>query len=45
VLLVELLMDAEIVSADRLASLLEECNELIAILTTISKKVKSQAKG
>jgi four helix bundle protein len=40
----ELLVDAEIVPFDRLASLQEECNQLIAILTTISKKVKSTSK-
>ena len=40
----ELLVDAEIVPVDRLSALLEECNQLIAILTTISKKVKSHAK-
>src|SRR2546423_12386038 len=37
----ELLADAEIVSAHRLISLQDECNQLIAILTTISKKVKA----
>jgi four helix bundle protein len=37
----ELLVDAELVSADRLSPLLDECNQLIAILTTIAKKVKS----
>jgi four helix bundle protein len=40
----ELLVDAEIISGDRLTRLLEECNQLIAILTTISKKVKSHVK-
>src|SRR6266404_6146106 len=40
----ELLVDAEIVPVNRLSALLEECNQLIAILTTISKKVKSHAK-
>ena|SRR6266404_6745228 len=40
----ELLVDAEILPPDRLASLQDECNQLIAILTTISKKVKSHAK-
>ena len=40
----ELLVDAEIVPPDRLASLQDECNQLIAILTTISKKVKANAK-
>jgi four helix bundle protein len=38
----ELLIDAELVPADRLAPLLDECNQLMAILTTIAKKVKSQ---
>jgi four helix bundle protein len=38
----ELLLDAEIVPNDRLSPLLKECNELIAVLTTISKKVKSK---
>jgi four helix bundle protein len=37
----ELLTDAELVPADRLGPLLDECNQLIAILTTIAKKVKS----
>jgi len=37
----ELLVDAELVAADRLSPLLDECNQLIAILTTIAKKVKS----
>ena len=36
----ELLVDGEILPADRLAALQSECNQLIAILTTISKKVK-----
>jgi four helix bundle protein len=40
----ELLVDAAIVPVDQLSALLDECNQLIAILTTISKKVKSQAK-
>jgi four helix bundle protein len=40
----ELLCDAEIISSDRLAPLQDECNQLIAIMTTISIKVKS-AKG
>src|SRR5437016_1817655 len=38
----ELLADGEIISADRLASLQDECSQLIAILTTISKKMKSR---
>jgi four helix bundle protein len=40
----ELLVDAEMVLADRLSPLLGECNQLIAILTTIAKKVKSHAR-
>ena len=40
----ELLIDAEIVAVDRLFPLLEECNQLIAILTTIVKKVKSHTR-
>ncbi len=36
----ELLVEGEIIPADRLAPLQDECNQLIAILTTISKKVK-----
>ena len=41
----ELLIDAELISADRLAPLLDECNQLMAILTTIAKKVKAPLKG
>jgi four helix bundle protein len=40
----ELLIDAELVLADRLTSLLNECDELLAILTSIIKKVKSRIK-
>jgi four helix bundle protein len=40
----ELLGDAEMVPADRLVALRDECNQLIAILTTIVKKVKSHGK-
>jgi four helix bundle protein len=40
----ELLADAEIVSANRLSALQDECNQLLAILTAICKKVKSHAK-
>jgi len=36
----ELLVDSEIVSALRLAALQDECNQLLAIFTTISKKAK-----
>jgi four helix bundle protein len=39
----ELLIDADIVANDRLAPLLEECDQLIAVFTTIAKKVKSKA--
>jgi four helix bundle protein len=37
----ELVVEAELLPSARLASLLDECNQLLAILTTISKKVKS----
>src|SRR2546421_2651304 len=37
----ELLVEGEIIPAPRLSPLLDECNQLLAILTTISKKVKS----
>jgi len=37
----ELLVDAEIVPAPRLAALQDECNQLLAIFTTISKNAKS----
>jgi four helix bundle protein len=40
----ELLVEGEIMPADRLASLQDECNQRIAILTTIAKKVKSHEK-
>ena len=40
----ELLVEGEIVPADRLAPLQDECNQLIAILTTVCKKVKSHAR-
>jgi four helix bundle protein len=40
----ELLIDAEIVAEDRLSPLLEECNQLIAVMTTIAKKVKANAR-
>ena len=36
----ELLVDAEIIPAPRLAALKDECNQLLAILTTISKRAK-----
>lgn len=38
----ELLVDSELVPAIQLAPLHDECNQLIAILTTISKKVKAK---
>jgi four helix bundle protein len=38
----ELLTEAEIVAKDRLSPLLEECNQLIAVMTSIAKKVKSK---
>jgi four helix bundle protein len=40
----ELLVEGEIVPAGRLAALHDECNQLIAILTTICKNVKNRAK-
>jgi four helix bundle protein len=40
----ELLVDAEIIAAKRLTSLLKEINELIAIFTTCVKKAKSKRK-
>jgi four helix bundle protein len=40
----ELLVDAQIVANDQLAPVLEECNQLIADMTTIAKKVKSIAR-
>lgn len=40
----ELPVEAEIVTPKRLATLQDECNQLIAILTTISKKVKQRSK-
>ena len=40
----ELLVESEFIPADRLAPLQDECNQLTAILTTISKKVKSRGK-
>ena len=40
----ELLVEGEIVPANRLGSLQDECNQLTAILTTICKKVKSHTK-
>jgi four helix bundle protein len=40
----ELLVEGEILSAARLSELMDECNQLLAILTTISKKVKSHGR-
>ena len=37
-----LLTAAEIVSEDKLSSLMSECNEIIAILTTIIKKTRAK---
>jgi len=37
-----LIAESEIVPADRLNPLMEECNELIAILTTIVNKVRKE---
>ena len=37
----ELLTDSGIISTAKLASLIDECNQLLAIFTTISKKSKS----
>jgi four helix bundle protein len=39
----ELLIETEVVPADRLAELMRECDELIAILTTCVKKVKARS--
>jgi four helix bundle protein len=39
----ELLVESELMPAARLSRLLDECNQLLAILTTISKKVISHA--
>ena len=40
----ELLIEAEIVKKERLTDLLDENNQLIAIFTTIAKKVKARTK-
>lgn len=40
----ELLVESEIVPADHLASLQDECNQLTAIFTTIAKKTKQSMK-
>jgi four helix bundle protein len=39
----ELLIETEVVPADRLVELMRECDELIAILTTCVKKVKARS--
>ncbi len=41
----ELLADSGIVSAPNLAALRDECHQLVAIFTTISKKSKANLKG
>ena len=40
----DLLVEADIVPAERLADLQDECNQLVAIMTTISKKVKARVR-
>jgi four helix bundle protein len=40
----ELLVEGNIIHGNRLTGLHDECNQLIAILTTICKKVKSRAR-
>ena len=40
----ELLIDADLVAEARLSPLLDECNQLIAVMTTIAKKVKDNAR-
>ena len=39
----ELLVESGIISAAKMKGLYQECDELIAILTTISKKTKASA--
>lgn len=39
----ELLIESDIVSSQKLKDLYQECDQLIAILTTISKKTKASA--
>jgi four helix bundle protein len=41
----ELLAEGEIIASSRLSELSDECNQLLAIFTTISRKVKSRSKG
>ena len=40
---IEFIVDTGILSAERMTALIQEANELIAIMTTCVKKVKSQA--
>jgi four helix bundle protein len=40
----ELLVESQIVASTRIADLQDECNQLLAIFTTISKKAKSRMK-
>lgn len=39
-----LLAATEVIAAERLTDLEEECNELVAILTTIIKKIRSKSR-
>ena len=41
----ELLTDSGIIASSRFTALRDECNQLLAILTTISKKTKAGMKG
>ena len=41
----ELLADSGIIAAAKLSALRDECNQLLAIFTTISKKSKANLKG
>ncbi|MDZ4851478.1 MAG: four helix bundle protein [Pirellulaceae bacterium] len=41
---IELLVDGEFVAETRMSELLDECNQLIAILTTIVKNTKQRMK-
>jgi four helix bundle protein len=40
----ELLIESGIITAQKLSALLDECNQLLAIFTTISKKAKTRIK-
>jgi len=40
---IELLVESDIVSSQKMKDLYQECDQLIAILTTISKKTKASA--